>query len=31
MAGTERPHFGGHIERYLGTLMRRMDGLRGTT
>lgn len=26
-----RPHFGGHIERYLGTLMRRIHGLPGTT
>lgn len=26
-----RPQFGGHIERYLGTLMRRIHGLRGTT
>lgn len=26
-----RPHFGGHIERYLGTLMARIHGLPGTT
>lgn len=26
-----RPQFGGHIERYLGTLMRRIHGLPGTT
>ncbi len=26
-----RPHFGGHLERYLGTLMRRIHGLPGTT
>ncbi len=26
-----RPHTGGHIERYLGTLMRRIHGLPGTT
>jgi putative transposase len=26
-----RPHYGGHIERYLGTLMRRIHGLAGTT
>jgi putative transposase len=26
-----RPHYGGHIERYLGTLMRRIHGLPGTT
>ncbi len=26
-----RPHFGGHIERYLGTLMRRIHGLPGST
>ena len=26
-----RPYFGGHIERYLGTLMRRIHGLPGTT
>ena len=26
-----RPHHGGHIERYLGTLMRRIHGLPGTT
>jgi putative transposase len=26
-----RPHFGGHIERYLGTLMSRLHGLPGTT
>ena len=26
-----RPHTGGHIERYLGTLMRRVHGLPGTT
>lgn len=26
-----RPHFGGHIERFLGTLMRRIHGLPGTT
>lgn len=26
-----RPHFGGHIERYLGTLMGRIHGLPGTT
>ena len=26
-----RPQFGGHIERYLGTLMRRIHGMPGTT
>jgi putative transposase len=26
-----RPHYGGHIERYLGTLMRQIHGLPGTT
>jgi putative transposase len=26
-----RPQYGGHIERYLGTLMRRIHGLPGTT
>jgi len=26
-----KPHTGGHIERYLGTLMRRIHGVPGTT